>query len=153
LATLAELERKVQVLEDTEAIRKLKAKYWYSVDNKLWDSLADCYAEDVVFESPHLGKMQGRDFIVKVLKRAMKNVKTAHHGHNPEIDITDEFAARGRWALNDRVEMADNQYFEGRGSYEEEYVKQDGCWKIKNSKLTYIFQENFPGSVPSKSSG
>ncbi len=96
--TISDLERKIQVLEDIEAIKKLKAKYWNSVDTKQWDNLADCYTEDVVFDSPHLGRMEGRDFIVKVLKRAMKNVKTAHQGHNPEIEIIDNVTAKGRWA-------------------------------------------------------
>lgn len=142
--TISDLERKIQVLEDIEAIKKLKAKYWNSVDTKQWDNLADCYTEDVVFDSPHLGRMEGRDFIVKVLKRAMKNVKTAHQGHNPEIEIIDNITAKGRWALNDRVEMANNKYFKGYGHYEEDYIKENGAWRINNSKLTYIFQENSP---------
>jgi ketosteroid isomerase-like protein len=142
LATLADLGRKIQVLEDIEAIKKLKAKYWNSVDTKQWDKLADCYTEDVVFESPQLGMMEGRDFIVKVFKRAMKNVKTAHQGHNPEIDITGDATATARWALNDRVELVGGTFFQGYGHYDEDYIKQDGCWKIKRSKLTYIFQEN-----------
>ena len=146
MITLSDLERKIQILEDIEAIKKLKARYWNSVDTQQWDNLADCYAEDVIFESPHLGRVEGRDFIVKVLKRAMKNVKTAHQGHNPEIDITAETTATGRWALNDRVEMADRKIFQGCGHYEEDYIKQAGRWKIKRSRLTYIFQENFPNS-------
>ncbi len=139
----SDLERKIQILEDINAIKKLKAKYWNSVDNQEWDSLADCYTQDVVFETPQLGTMEGRDFIIKVLKRAMKNVKTAHQGHNPEIDIINDHSARGRWALNDRVEMADNKVFMGHGHYDEDYVKENGSWKIKRSKLTYIFQETF----------
>jgi ketosteroid isomerase-like protein len=65
-SSLSDLERRIQTLEDTEEIKKLKARYWYYVDNKQWDNLADCYVEDVVFESPQLGKMEGRDFIARV---------------------------------------------------------------------------------------
>ena len=143
MSAISDLERRIQVLEDKEAIKKLKAQYWHSVDNKQWDNLAECFTEDVVFESPHLVKMEGRDFIVKVLKRAMKNVKTAHQGHNPVIEITVDNTASGRWALNDRVELPDNKFFQGYGYYEEEYVKENGSWKIKTSKLTYIFQDNY----------
>jgi hypothetical protein len=42
------------------------------VDNKQWDNLADCYVEDVVFESPQLGKMEGRYFIVRVFKKSVE---------------------------------------------------------------------------------
>jgi hypothetical protein len=143
----AELERRIQVLEDIEAIRKLKARYWNSVDAKQWENLAECYAEDVVFESPFLGKMEGRDYIVKVLKRAMRNIKTAHQGHNPEIEIRDETAAWGKWALNDCVETPDNKILKGYGHYEEDYIKENGFWKIKKSILTYVFRESSSESL------
>jgi ketosteroid isomerase-like protein len=142
MSMLSDLERKIQILEDIEAIKRLKAKYWNSVDNKQWDNLADCLTEDFVFESPQLGLMEGKNYIVKVLKRATKSVRTAHQGHNPEIEITGETIARGRWALNDRVETADNQFIKGYGQYEEEYIKENGSWKINKSRLTYIFQES-----------
>lgn len=136
-----ELERKIQELQDIEAIKKLKARYWNSVDAQQWAVLADCFAEDVTFESPFFGRMEGRDYIVKVLKRAMRNVKTTHQGHNPEVEIIDSSSAKGRWALNDCVEMPDKQFSRGYGRYEDEYIKQDGTWKIMKSILTYIFQE------------
>ncbi|MBW1687665.1 MAG: nuclear transport factor 2 family protein, partial [Deltaproteobacteria bacterium] len=47
---LSDLERRIQRLEDIEAIRKLKINYWNSVDNKLWDELASCFAEESVLE-------------------------------------------------------------------------------------------------------
>lgn len=140
--TPSELEQKIRTLEDIEAIKKLKARYWYCADNKLWDGFADCYAEDAVFESPMLKRMEGRDFIVKVLKKAMANIKTAHQGHNPEIKIISDTTATGRWALNDRVETSDGKYFTGHGYYEDEYVKVNGSWKIKKSTLTYTFQQS-----------
>jgi hypothetical protein len=151
MSTLAELERRIQILEDIEAIKKLKVKYWTSVDNKQWDSLTDCLAPDFVFESPMLGRLEGRDFTVKVLKRAMRNTATAHQGHNPDIEITGETTAQGRWALNDRVQLPDGKFFGGYGRYEEEYVKENGAWKIRFSRLAYIFQENtlsFKGNLP-----
>jgi hypothetical protein len=141
----SDIEQRVRILEDIEAIKNLKARYWNSVDTKQWEVLADCYTADVVFQSPQLGIMDGRDYIIKVLKRAMKNVKTSHQGHNPEIEIQNTTHACGRWALNDRMEMAPNKYFCGYGYYQDDYIKENGCWKINKSTLTYIFQEYSPG--------
>jgi hypothetical protein len=140
----AGLESRIRTLEDIEAIKRLKAKYWNSVDTKQWENLAECFAVDAVFASPFLGEMTGRDHILRVLKRAMKNVKTSHQGHNPEIEIIDRTTARGRWALNDHVEMPGSLSMAGYGHYEEDYINENGAWKIKRSKLTYIFQEGSP---------
>lgn len=144
MSILSDLERRIQILEDIEAIKRLKVRYWNSVDNQQWDKMADCITEDFVFESPQLGKMEGRDFIVKVLKKLLKNATTAHQGHNPEIEISSNTTARGRWALNDRVELPDKRFFRGYRHYEDEYVKENGSWKIRRSKLTNIFQESSP---------
>lgn len=146
MSTMPDLEHRIRILEDIEAIKNLKARYWRSVDLQQWDNLADCYTEDVVFDDAHFGKMEGRSYIVKVLKRAMKNVKTVHQGHNSEIEILDDTTARGRWTLNDRVATSDRVVMTGYGIYEDTYLKVGGSWKIKYSKLTYIFQENFPTS-------
>jgi ketosteroid isomerase-like protein len=141
MSDLAELERRLEFLEDIEGIKRLKAKYWNSIDNKDWEALTECYTEDVIFDDAHFGRMEGRDYIVKVLKRAMKDVSTAHHGHNPEIQILSSTAARGRWALNDWVKIKDQDFMKGCAIYEDEYVKANGSWKIQKSKLTYFFQE------------
>lgn len=140
----SDLAHRIQVLEDIEAIKRLKARYWNSVDAQQWEKLAECLAADFIFDSPHFGRMEGREYVVKVLKRAMKNVTTIHQGHNPEIDILSATAARGRWALNDRVEGPDKSILTGWGHYEEEYVKEEDGWKIKQSKYSYIFQHKSP---------
>jgi hypothetical protein len=80
------------------------------VDVQRWEELAECYTEDAVFSSPFFGTMERRDYIIKVLKRSMRGVKTSHQGHNPDIEIIDSTRARGRWSLNDRVEMNGNRY-------------------------------------------
>jgi ketosteroid isomerase-like protein len=144
MSNSSDIERRIRILEDIEAIKNLKARYWRSVDLQQWENLADCYTEDVVFDDAHFGRMEGRSYIVKVLKRAMRNIKTIHQGHNPEIEVLDDTTARGRWTLNDRVETPDGVVMAGYGIYEDDYVKLGDSWKIRSSKLTYIFQENFP---------
>ena len=143
MSELTDLEVRLQNLEDIEAIKTLKAKYWNSIDSKQWDSLSECYAEDVVFDDAHFGRLEGRDYIVKVLKRAMKNIRTSHHGHNPEIEIITNTSARGRWAMNDCIEIPDQRTMQGYSFYQDEYIKVNGFWKIKKSKLTYLIQRNF----------
>jgi len=144
MAELAELEARIRVLEDIEAIRKVKTKYWYCIDMKLWDELADCFAEDVVLEAPMLESIHGRKAFVQYLKERLgkSSIIAIHQGHQSDIEITGEITAKGIWALRDHlIDSQSNTSFKGRGFYEEEYVKEGGTWKIKSTKLSYLFTE------------
>src|SRR5215831_2048326 len=46
MADLAELERRLLALEDIEALKQLKYRYWRHLDLKQWDELARCFADD-----------------------------------------------------------------------------------------------------------
>lgn len=143
MGELSDLERRIQRLEDIEAIKKLKINYWNSVDNKLWEELADCFAEESVLEVPLLPRYEGRDAIVGFIKESMEDATSAHQGHNADIEITGDATAKGKWALNDYVEFPGNAFFKGYGHYEEEYVRVNGRWTIGSLKLSYVVTETW----------
>ena len=63
-ARLAQLEQRVQALEDVNAIRHLKARYAaYCDDQYNPDGLAALFTEDAVWESQGLGRFEGREAI------------------------------------------------------------------------------------------
>src|ERR1700738_4553480 len=63
-ARLEQIERRLQVLEDAEAIRNLKARYAALCDNQYdADGIASMFTEDAVWESPGLGRFEGREAI------------------------------------------------------------------------------------------
>jgi hypothetical protein len=43
--TLEELEKRVKVLEDIEAIKQLHVNYVYLLCNLQWDDMVECFAE------------------------------------------------------------------------------------------------------------
>ena len=64
MTRLAQLEQRVQALEDINAIRHLKAQYAaYCDDHYNPDGLAALFTEDAVWESQGLGRFEGRDAI------------------------------------------------------------------------------------------
>ena len=138
---LNDVERRIRVLEDIEAIRKLKSKYWRCVDRKLWDEIVGCFTEDMVLSV--LSKLiEGRNACVQFLKETLAQTVSAHQGHQAEIEIITESTARATWALNDLLlDMQPGVNFTGFGYYEDEYVKEDGNWKIKRSKVAYYFTQ------------
>ncbi len=48
MSDLKALEARIRVLEDTEAVKKLMARYWRCLDDKLWAELPDCFTPDVI---------------------------------------------------------------------------------------------------------
>jgi hypothetical protein len=64
LARVEQLERRLQALEDAEAIRNLKARYAALCDAQYdADGIAMLFTEDALWESPGLGRFEGREAI------------------------------------------------------------------------------------------
>ena len=143
-----DLERRIRALEDVEAIKQLKHRYWRCLDLKLWDELATCFTADATV-SYGSGKyrFEGVEAIMRFLRESLARERGAlgyHHGHHPEIELTGERTARGVWAL-------DNYLFndgEKRGVriaayYADEYVKAADGWKLRHTGYTTVFHEEW----------
>ena len=100
---LAELERRISALEDIEAIKQLKHRYWRHLDLKQWDELAQLFAADAtVCYSSGKYEFKGVEAIMSFLSESLGEARgsvTIHHGHHPEIELLGETSARGTWAL------------------------------------------------------
>lgn len=121
-------------LEEIEAIKQLKYKYFRCLDTKDWDGIRETFAEEARswYDSGKYS-FEGRDAIVGFLRDALGSprVVSRHHGHHPEIDLTGETTARGCWYLEDYVLFRDtNTVVRGAAFYRDEYVKIDGTWRI-----------------------
>ena len=99
-ARLEQIERRLQVLEDTEAIRNLKARYAALCDNHYdADGIVSLFTEDAVWESPALGRFEGRDAIRNFFRGASGIFSFAiHYSLNGHIEV-DGDTARARWYL------------------------------------------------------
>jgi bile-acid 7alpha-dehydratase len=143
-ARVKSLERALAVRDDVEAIKRLKYRYFRCLDSKLWDELAECFTEDAT-TSYSGGKygFQGRDAIIKFLREGLCQTRISmHHGHHPEIDITGDSTATGVWALEDCViDTEFNLGIRGAAFYRDEYVKENGEWKIRSTGYTRVFEE------------
>ena len=125
--------------EDYEAIKKLKARYFRFLDTKRWREFGELFAEDAFFVSAETGQptVRGRQAIVDRVRDFVKDAVTVHHGHMPEIELTGPTTATAFWAMFDLIDNGEHAS-PGYGHYEETYVKIDGEWKIRSSKLTRL---------------
>ena len=125
--------------EDIEAIKQLKARYFRLMDTKQWDAWTDVFTEDAtVTASPDPNEtFRGRAEIVRKVSAALREATTVHHGHMPEIELTGPDTAKGIWAMYDFVDLP-QLVLHGWGHYHEEYVKQQGAWRIRRTRLTRL---------------
>src|SRR5258708_33894211 len=84
-----DLEKRVRLIEDVEAIKKLKHQYCHYCDaNYDADAIAALYTEDAIWEGNGIGKFEGREAIRKFFKGASKSFKFAvHNVINPIINV------------------------------------------------------------------
>jgi hypothetical protein len=135
------------VLEDIEAIKRLKARYLRFVDAQQWPDLHALFTPDVriTFEFPPM-EFAGPDAFVSASIDALVGARTVHHCYTPEIELVTPRRARGIWAMEDLVERppALGNSWHGYGHYHEEYVKDGSDWRIASLHLTRIRVDDIP---------
>jgi uncharacterized protein (TIGR02246 family) len=127
-------------VDDIEAIKQLKARYFRTMDTKDWAGMRRVFFDDVVLDTSAAGGsvVTGADEFMTFLQEVLSGAVTVHQGHMPEIEITSPMTATGIWALNDIVIWPDGTRLTGYGHYHETYEKVGEEWKIRSSKLTRL---------------
>ena len=130
-------------MDDIEAIKQLKARYFRTMDTKRWNEMRHVFTDDVVLDTTGSGGsvITGGDAVIEFLRDTLDNVVTVHHGHMPEIEVTSPTTARGIWALHDLLLWSSGARLQGFGHYHETYVKVDGAWRIASSILTRVHMD------------
>jgi hypothetical protein len=140
----------VRELQDIEAIKRLKAAYFRCVDEEDWEQFRALFADDASFDVETRLFDDADSFLAAVVAHhTLAEVRTVHHGHMPEIELTGPDTARGIWAMEDYVdriwaEDGRREAFRGYGHYHEEYRREDGRWKIASLRLTRIRVDLLP---------
>ena len=135
-------------LLDIHAIQQLKHRYLRCLDQKDWDTLRTCFAEDA--QASYGGgakELSGRDAIMAFLTESMgsEGMLTSHRCTQPEIDLVGPGEATGIWALEDVVIHQDfGVTIHGASFYEDRYVKVDGSWVIASTGYKRTYEELWP---------
>jgi hypothetical protein len=134
-------------LVEIEKIRQLKARYFHRMDQKRWDEWEEVFCEDVRVDTSQEGSpiLQGSRAFRDYLQPLLEGVKTVHHGHSSEIEVTGPDSATGTWAMEDNLwwpAERGGMHLWGTGFYYEKYRKgPDGEWRIQEMKLRRIRNE------------
>lgn len=134
----ASLHEQLSRIEDSNAIKDLQRAFGYYFDEALWDELLDLFADDAELEYARDGVYQGKERIREYFLALGEGREGLAHGElnehfqlMPVITVAEDGQrAQGRW----RDLILKGRYGEfawwGEGPFENEYVKEDGVWKI-----------------------
>jgi len=160
MSTLEQLQARIQRLEDIKSIEHLQRIYGYYWDYSEWEMIVDLFSDgaDSVEIADH-GVYKGKDGIRRFYIDLMKGGPDGHMRQgwlsiNMQLQgvVTvnpDGRTAKGRWygfMMEARPTMSTHEgelrQTWGHGIYENEYVKEDGKWKI--SKLHFFLNFRTP---------
>ena len=130
----AGLEERITVLEDIEAIKRLKAHYCDVCDTGYDpDRITALFTEEGTWEGGEFGTATGHAALRKMFEGLHKAVSFAqHNAMNPIIEVTGD-RAKGAWYLFcPYTSRANNRAGWIAGRYDDDYVKVNGEWKYQH---------------------
>jgi len=138
--SIHDLEKRIQVLEDIEAIKRLKAHYARIIDSPSPEEVGKIMTENAVLNYDNLGVIKGRRAIADYFKR-YPDIRSfrVHYFSQPEITVEGD-RAFGRWYMWVPCSTGDGRAIWSSGYEEEKYEKVNGEWFIAEIKLISIFR-------------
>ncbi len=152
-ATLAQLQARIDVLNDEDRVRNLQSAYGFYADRKMWDDVVDLFAGDGVVEIGGQGIWPGHAGVPRWLESigpaGLTHGQLNDRGQN---DVIVRIAPGGNEAFARGVELgmlgeADQE----RGWWEiatfhTRFVKENGAWKIRElRRFTLLKTDIFQG--------
>ena len=140
MVSLEELEKRIRVLEDIEAIKKLHRRYVFCLSSRAWDDLLDCFAEDATADIWKHGLRRGKKEIKELVYNVFDKLeKTPGHLVGQPVITVDGDRASGYWILYLFPYTEPMTWMQGR--HDCEYVKINGEWKFSSVKFTRPWPE------------
>jgi len=136
-----DIEKRLGLLENIEAIKRLRYTYCYLCDEYKMDELLQLFAKDAQADFHEFGQYVGNAEVARFYKDIVPKAMTffVHMVSNPMIDIIDDQHANGKWYA-DVPAVLDGEARWMCGRYEEEYIKENGQWKFKVMKFFWFYE-------------
>ena len=139
MGTNENLAERLAWLEDREALRELKHRYFHSADRHDLPGVKDCFApEGAVIEFEGFPRCEGRESLVAMMQDqgGKQGFYTMHHGHNPLLTRISTDTAKGEWSLYfSAIDANAGMLTEIAGVYHETYTRLDSRWHIQTSRF------------------
>lgn len=149
-AKLNEFAALAQETADVREIQELQFRYVNALMAMEWDTCADCFAENALVDVYLHKPVRGRENIRTWFKEELSKT---HHGHEGDVCIHPIITVEGDTAKGDFILYM--MYFYARtgqsmfwvqGQYDNEYVRENGRWKISVMRWKELI--GLPGGGP-----
>jgi hypothetical protein len=149
--TLKELEARIQIQEDIEAIRKLQYAYGYYLQHWQEDEIKGLFSIEAVIDMDgfYTGKSGIEEFFSYQNSSSTTNEKAPPEFLNQNmplcgiIDVdTSGKTAKGRWYGFGVYALPSGGKYQAQfrsGIWENEFIKEDGKWKFKRLHYSLTF--------------
>jgi ketosteroid isomerase-like protein len=127
----ASLEQRIRRLEDIEAIRRLRNRYHFCINEGRYGEIRALFTPDAVVELGYLARYEGIDAIDRGFRgmgeRERFFIKQFVHGHDVTVDGD---TGTGTSYLEARYGRHGVSYLVA-GRYDDVYARVDGAWKFQ----------------------
>lgn len=135
---MSDLETRIRVLEDRQAIQQLRAEYCQHLDDGRWEQLADLFTEDGLFVG--LSTAQGREQMLEFFPTLNASTVTSwwHFSSNETIHLDGDRATGQTWLLQPCV--VDGEAHIAAGRYEDRMQRTaEGAWLFEERRVRFFF--------------
>jgi len=140
-ATLADLQKRVDRLNDEDRVRNLQAAYGFYEDRKMWDDIVDLFAQDGIVEIGGQDVWRGPAGVRRWLESmGPAGLKHGQLNDRVQMDITVTIADGGKeaWARGIELGML-GEADQEKGWWEiavfrNRFVNDGGVWKIREMR-------------------
>ena len=135
---IADLERRITIQEDVEAIKQLKARYCAVCDDDHnTEKITKLFVEDGIWEGADLGSHQGHDAIRALFQSFKERISFSQHNvMNPIIEVNGDRATGTWYLLGPFTSRKGNRAIWLAARYDDDYVKVNGEWKFQHLRAT-----------------
>lgn len=133
-----DLQRRIALLEDLEAIRQLKARYCAICDDDHNpEQITSVFAPDGIWEGAGFGEAQGHDAIRDLFRKFQSLISFSQHNvMNPQIRVDGDRATASWYFLGPFTFRKDNEDKWLAIRYDDDYVRIDGEWLLQHLRAT-----------------
>jgi hypothetical protein len=135
---LAKLEDRIRRLEDRADLHDLVAAYFLAVDDDQYETVAQCFTEDVHFVASGFDGDSGRGAVIAFLRSARAGMgQTVHTPNYVQLHFINDDEATGVVGAHLELGLGDKTYF-GAVRYQDRYRRVDDRWQIARREMQAI---------------